>query len=150
MRGVRLLRLSLQGPFVNNTTTGSALPNLDRPFNISPFPCVLSSSMGTTSNNRFGTILKPVTLFQQAQKPGSSIYKKDRSISPAPMAESTASSSLPDKFVHEPLDLPQSSIRVLQILPGRSKDTIRCVLKNVPRQNHAYVCLSYIWGEPQP
>lgn len=50
-------------------------------------------------------------------------------------------------FTHEPLSPAGSSIRLVQIQPGRSNDTIRCKLKHVPlEENHA--CLSYICGNP--
>ena len=53
-------------------------------------------------------------------------------------------------FVHEPLNLGQHTIRVLQILPGRSSETIKCILNHVPRQRDGYVCLSYMWGAEYP
>ena len=50
-------------------------------------------------------------------------------------------------FIYEPLDLSQPTIRVLQILPGRSTDPIMCTLKQVRREEDGYVCLSYMWGD---
>ena len=51
------------------------------------------------------------------------------------------------EFVHQCLDLTKSTIRVLQILPGRKKDPISCTLKHVPRAKDTYLCLSYMWGD---
>jgi hypothetical protein len=66
------------------------------------------------------------------------------------MRKATAIPSSPDKFIHEPLDLTKSTIRLLQIHPRRGEDTIQCTLKRVSRRDASYVCLSYTWGEPQP
>ena len=38
-----------------------------------------------------------------------------------------------DDFVHLPLDLTHSSIRILKILPGLPDDAVSCQLKHVPR-----------------
>ena len=49
-----------------------------------------------------------------------------------------------ETFVHEALDLGRPTIRVLQIVPSSSRG-IKCILKHVPRHEHDYVCLSYMW-----
>ena len=50
------------------------------------------------------------------------------------------------RFVHEPLDLSEPTVRVLKILPGTSA-TIRCRLKHIRLRQQNYTCLSYTWGE---
>jgi hypothetical protein len=66
------------------------------------------------------------------------------------MNDATPDSPPVEEFVHKPLDLSQSNVRLLRILPGRQKDPIRCTLRHVSRSKHEYVCLSYTWGEAQP
>ena len=54
--------------------------------------------------------------------------------------------SVKDSFVHEPLDLTRNTIRVLSILrPGRGS-LIRCMIRQIPREDR-HVCLSYTWGD---
>ncbi len=57
---------------------------------------------------------------------------------------------LSDRFIYEPLDLTKPTIRVLKILPGHEKDSVRIQLKHVTLTNHEYVCLSYTWGLESP
>ena len=66
------------------------------------------------------------------------------------MDAAAASSPAIEEFVHKPLDLSQSNIRLLRILPGRQQDVIRCTLRHVSRHKHEYVCLSYTWGDAEP
>lgn len=63
-----------------------------------------------------------------------------------PIVSDEASSKSEKGFVHAPLELSLPTIRVVQILPGRSWETIKCILKHVPRQRDYHVCLSYMWG----
>ena len=49
-------------------------------------------------------------------------------------------------FVHEPLDLAHNTIRVLSILPDLSDSPIRCLIKQIRREDR-HVCLSYTWGD---
>lgn len=55
-----------------------------------------------------------------------------------------------NKFVHDPLDLAQPSIRVIRIQKDSRKKDIRCGLKHIMVENDQYVCLSYMWGSPEP
>jgi hypothetical protein len=65
--------------------------------------------------------------------------------------KSTGSVALDDRqhgkmFVHEPLDLSQRTIRVLQILPDSENSMVKLIVKHVPLEDK-HVCLSYTWGE---
>lgn len=52
-------------------------------------------------------------------------------------------------FSHTPLDLSSPSIRLLEVLPGRSKDgRIRCTIRNSTISDE-YTCLSYVWGSSE-
>ena len=49
-------------------------------------------------------------------------------------------------FSHDPLDLSSPSIRLLEVLPGRSEDgKIRCKIRHSTISDK-YTCLSYVWG----
>ncbi len=49
-------------------------------------------------------------------------------------------------FTHLPLDRPQEQIRLVEILPGSSREPIRCKLRDALSNGAVYVALSYQWG----
>jgi hypothetical protein len=57
---------------------------------------------------------------------------------------------MPARFVHEPLQTPDTEIRLLELLPGSSKEELQCRLFHSPVSNlPAYQPLSYVWGSPR-
>lgn len=49
-------------------------------------------------------------------------------------------------YVYTPLDLSTTSIRLLQVLPGRDQDgRFSCHIRPATTASH-YTCLSYLWG----
>jgi hypothetical protein len=53
-------------------------------------------------------------------------------------------------FRHKPLDHSIQSIRVIQVLPDLTEDGIIQSLITQVTTSAEYVCLSYVWGEPEP
>jgi hypothetical protein len=64
----------------------------------------------------------------------------------ASLTKRTGSDTVP--FIHTPLDLSQPGIRVLRISPRPG--VIQVELKHVKSTKQRYVCLSYMWGDPEP
>ncbi|KAF2689880.1 hypothetical protein K458DRAFT_356249, partial [Lentithecium fluviatile CBS 122367] len=54
------------------------------------------------------------------------------------------------RFEHDPLDLIEDSIRLLQILPGNDEDLVRLEMWNTAVTESSYVCLSYTWQPSHP
>ena len=54
-----------------------------------------------------------------------------------------------ESFVHQPLDLKNRTIRVIQLQPTHKNSPISCTLKHIDLEDNGHVCLSYAWGVPQ-
>ena len=52
-------------------------------------------------------------------------------------------------YQHQPLDHTKRTIRVLQIQRG-TRNAIHCTLKHIDLRDDQHVCLSYMWGAPDP
>lgn len=50
-------------------------------------------------------------------------------------------------FEYEALDTLHNEIRLLQILPGKETDEIRCTLFHKPLASNSYIALSYSWTD---
>jgi hypothetical protein len=63
-------------------------------------------------------------------------------------AQSMADSS-PRLYKYEPLET--GHIRLLELLPGRADDELRCSLNHVSLdESPEYRAISYCWGDPEP
>ena len=51
-----------------------------------------------------------------------------------------------EDFIHEPLELTKSVIRVLKILPGPANSIIQCRISHIALGDDTHSCLSYTWG----
>lgn len=61
-----------------------------------------------------------------------------------------ATSTTNENFTHEPLNRDEQSIRVIKLQKGTRKGDVHCDLKHIDIEDNTYVCLSYVWGEPEP
>lgn len=54
------------------------------------------------------------------------------------------------EFRHQPLNLSREEIRLLQLLPSRGDDVVRCTLEHYEFNDHMpqHRALSYVWGKP--